>query len=44
MKIQDSGQGGLEKNANIGFQIRKTLSFAKMYSFHFLQKIPTMKT
>ena len=41
MKIQDGGQGGLEKNANIGFQIHKTLSFPKMYSFHFLQKIPT---
>ena len=38
MKIQDGGQGGLEKNVNIGFQIDKTLSFPKMYSFHFLQK------
>ena len=38
MKLQDGIQGGLEKNANIGFQINKTLSFPKMYSFHFLQK------
>ena len=29
---------GAWKNANIGFQIHKTLSFQKMYSFHFLQK------
>ena len=43
LKIQDGGQGGLEKNANIDFQIHKTLSFPKMYSFHFLQKIPTKK-
>ena len=38
MKLQDGGQGGFEKNANIGFQIHKTLSFPKMYRFHFLQK------
>ena len=44
LKIQDGGQGGLEKNANICFQIHKTLSFPKMHSFHFLQKIPTKKT
>ena len=44
LKIQDGGQGGLEKNANIDFQIHKILSFPKMYSFHFLQKIPTKKT
>ena len=31
------------KNGNIGFQIHKTLSFPKMYSFHFLQKIPTIR-
>ena len=43
LKIQDRGQGGL-KNTNIGFQIHKTLSFPKMYSFHFLQKITTNKT
>ena len=43
LKIQDGGQGGLEKNANIDFQIHKNLSFPKMYSFHFLQKNSTEK-
>ena len=43
LKIQDGSQGGLEKNDNIGFQIHKTLSFPKMYSFPFLQKNTTKK-
>ena len=33
----------IEKMPILVFQILKTLSFPKMYSFHFLQKIPTKK-
>ena len=29
----------IQENANIGFQIHKTVSFPKRYSFHFLKKI-----
>ena len=43
LNLKMVAKGGLEKNSNIGFQIHKTLSFPKMYSFHFLQKILTKK-
>ena len=44
LKIQDGGQGGLKRYANIDFQIHKTLKLSKNVLFSFSPKIPMKKT